>query len=76
MVAAERVLFDRSTNEMRALTWTSIRFAPLPKSATPARIQSNALLYDFALDDNDMERLDALDKGKEGSISWNPVDWD
>ncbi|KAH9920103.1 Aldo/keto reductase [Fomitopsis serialis] len=52
------------------------RFVPLPKSATPARIRSNALLYDFVLDDTDMAKLDALDRGKEGSISWNPVDWD
>ncbi|KAI0728236.1 Aldo/keto reductase [Fomitopsis betulina] len=37
-------------------------FVPLPKSATPARIQSNTLLYDFALDHGDMEQLDALDK--------------
>ncbi|KZT65963.1 Aldo/keto reductase [Daedalea quercina L-15889] len=51
-------------------------FVPLPKSATPERIRSNTLLYDFALDDEDMARLDALDKGKKGSISWNPVDWD
>ncbi|KAH9832275.1 Aldo/keto reductase [Rhodofomes roseus] len=51
-------------------------FVPLPKSATPARIRLNSLLYDFALDDEDMARLDALDKGKTGSISWNPVDWD
>lgn len=74
MVAAERVLIDRIANETTALTLT--RFIPLPKSATSARIQSNTLLYDFALDDDDMERLDALDKGKEGSVSWNPVDWD
>ncbi|EPS96264.1 hypothetical protein FOMPIDRAFT_1130746 [Fomitopsis schrenkii] len=51
-------------------------FVPLPKSATPARIRSNTLLYDFALDKGDMERLDALDKGKEGSMTWNPVDWE
>ncbi|KZT08439.1 Aldo/keto reductase [Laetiporus sulphureus 93-53] len=49
-------------------------FVPLPKSVTPSRIQSNIRLYDFALDDEDMARLDALDKGSGGSISWNPVD--
>ncbi|KDQ49379.1 hypothetical protein JAAARDRAFT_63753 [Jaapia argillacea MUCL 33604] len=51
-------------------------FVPLPKSATPARIHSNTHLYDFALTDDDMAKLDALDKGKEGAVSWNPVDWD
>ena len=50
------------------------RFVPLPKSATPERIYSNAQLYDFALDPEDMAALDALDKGKDGAVTWNPVD--
>lgn len=49
-------------------------FVPLPKSATPERIRSNAQLYDFELEPEEMEQLDGLDRGKEGSISWNPVD--
>ncbi|EED78016.1 predicted protein [Postia placenta Mad-698-R] len=49
-------------------------FVPLPKSATPERIRSNIQLYDFSLDDDAMTRLNALDKGKEGALSWNPVD--
>ncbi|EGN99599.1 hypothetical protein SERLA73DRAFT_52555 [Serpula lacrymans var. lacrymans S7.3] len=48
-------------------------FVPLPKSATPSRIESNAQLYDFALDAEDMAKLDALDEGDTGAISWNPV---
>jgi len=48
-------------------------FVPLPKSATPSRIWSNCNLYDFELDDDDMQRLDALDQGDNGSISWNPI---
>jgi len=51
-------------------------FVPLPKSATPERIRSNARLYDFSLDADDMARLDALDRGKQGAVSWNPVDHD
>ena len=47
---------------------------PLPKSAHPERVVSNADLYDFELSEEDMERLDALDGGKEGAVSWNPVD--
>ncbi|KAF5370741.1 hypothetical protein D9758_001949 [Tetrapyrgos nigripes] len=49
-------------------------FVPLPKSASSARIHSNAQLFDFELDEDDMVRLDALDLGKEGAITWNPVD--
>ncbi|THV02403.1 Aldo/keto reductase [Dendrothele bispora CBS 962.96] len=51
-------------------------FVPLPKSATAARIYSNAQLYDFELEEEDMTRLDALDRGKDGAITWNPVDAD
>ncbi|KAJ7287796.1 NADP-dependent oxidoreductase domain-containing protein [Mycena rebaudengoi] len=49
-------------------------FVPLPKSATPSRIHSNTQLYDFELDAEDMSGLDALDQGKDGAVSWNPVD--
>ncbi|RXW24944.1 hypothetical protein EST38_g908 [Candolleomyces aberdarensis] len=48
-------------------------FVPLPKSATPSRIHSNADLYDFELTDEDIANLDALDQGDDGAISWNPV---
>ncbi|CAK5265791.1 unnamed protein product, partial [Mycena citricolor] len=48
-------------------------FVPLPKSETPSRIHSNAKLYDFELDEEDMSALDAMDQGKDGAISWNPV---
>jgi diketogulonate reductase-like aldo/keto reductase len=51
-------------------------FVPLPKSATPSRIHSNAQVYDFELDEEDMKKLDDLDRGKAGGISWNPVDAD
>ncbi|THH19620.1 hypothetical protein EW146_g1586 [Bondarzewia mesenterica] len=49
-------------------------YVPLPKSAMPARIRSNIKLYDFTLDAEDMARLDVLDRGAAGAISWNPVD--
>lgn len=52
------------------------RFAPLPKSADPVRVAGNADVYDFELSLQDMAAIDALDCGKEGAITWNPVDVD
>lgn len=49
-------------------------FIPLPKSADPGRVVSNVDLFDFELSDADMKKLDALDRGTPGAISWNPVD--
>ncbi|KAF4621156.1 hypothetical protein D9613_000466 [Agrocybe pediades] len=48
-------------------------FVPLPKSATPGRIRSNVEVYDFELAPEDVAKLDALDRGKSGAVSWNPV---
>ncbi|KAF9559580.1 Aldo/keto reductase [Agrocybe pediades] len=57
------------------LRWSIQRgFAPIPKSSQPARIKSNADIYDFVISQEDMAKINALDKGKAGSISWNPVD--
>jgi diketogulonate reductase-like aldo/keto reductase len=50
------------------------RFVPLPKSANPQRIRSNFDVFDFELDSEDMQKLDSLDRGKEGAVTWNPVD--
>jgi len=44
---------------------------------TPPRLydtEANADIYDFELDKEAMEKLDALDEGKKGACSWNPVD--
>lgn len=48
-------------------------FVPLPKSSNPGRIASNADLFDFELDDDDMAKLDSLDRGDRGAVTWNPV---
>ncbi|KZT35834.1 Aldo/keto reductase [Sistotremastrum suecicum HHB10207 ss-3] len=49
-------------------------YVPLPKSERSDRIQANADVYDFELSPEDMNKLDGLDKGPAGSVSWNPVD--
>jgi len=43
----------------------------LPKSATPSRIISNAKIFDFALDAEDMTKLDDLDRASDGSVTWS-----
>ncbi len=49
------------------------RFVPLPKSVNPERIKSNADVYDFELDAEDMKAMAGLDEGAKGACSWNPV---
>ncbi|ODN76773.1 hypothetical protein, variant [Cryptococcus amylolentus CBS 6039] len=57
-----------------AIRWSLQKgFIPLPKSVTPARIQSNADVFDFELSSEEMVEIDGLDKGTEGAITWNPV---
>ncbi|KAI0071222.1 Aldo/keto reductase [Panus rudis PR-1116 ss-1] len=48
-------------------------FIPLVRSSNPGRILSNTQIYDFVLEDEDVKKLDALDLGAKGAISWNPV---
>ncbi|KAI9664845.1 MAG: hypothetical protein M1821_006293 [Bathelium mastoideum] len=43
-------------------------WVPLPKSDTPSRIEANADVYGFDLEQVDMEALDKLDQGDKGAI--------
>ena len=48
-------------------------YVPLPKSSNADRVRSNADIFDFALTAEEMQKLDSMDKGRDGSVSWNPV---
>ncbi|KAF1971455.1 Aldo/keto reductase [Bimuria novae-zelandiae CBS 107.79] len=43
-------------------------WVPLPKSDTPERIEKNANVFGFELDDKDIKSLDGLDQGNSGAI--------
>lgn len=47
------------------LRWhTQIGAAPIPKSATPERFRSNLAIFDFELDQDDLDRIGTLDTGQ------------
>ncbi|KAG2360555.1 hypothetical protein BDR07DRAFT_1377903 [Suillus spraguei] len=54
---------------------TSLRFMPLPKSSHKCFI-SNGQASGWNIEPMDMANLDALDRGKQGATTWNPVDID
>ncbi|KAF8295799.1 hypothetical protein DL93DRAFT_2091574 [Clavulina sp. PMI_390] len=48
-------------------------YVPLPKSQRPAKIRHNANVYDFELPAEEMAAIDALDRGAQGAVMWNPT---
>ncbi|KAH9006761.1 NADP-dependent oxidoreductase domain-containing protein [Lactarius hatsudake] len=51
-------------------------FVPLPKSQNPDRVRSNIDVFNFEISEEDIGKLDKLDRGKDGAVTWNPVDVD
>lgn len=45
-------------------------YSPLPKSTFEARIVENADVFGWALSQDEMARLDSLDQGLKGAVSW------
>lgn len=75
--AEEMVL--REVAEKHGKTWAQVLirwslqmgFVPLPKSVTPARIEENADVFDFELDEEDMRKLHFPDF--YAPCSWDPT---
>ena len=54
------------------LRWCSeVGTIPLPKSVTPERIKQNIDIFDFKLDDEDMQKIVTLDSGMR--TCWDPT---
>jgi 2,5-diketo-D-gluconate reductase A len=43
-----------------------------PKTVTPGRMRENFELYDFRLEREDVEQIDALDRGDAGRTGGHP----
>ena len=75
--AEEPVL--KKLGEKHGKTWSQVLlrwslqkgYVPLPKSVTPSRIEENAAIYDFKLDEEDMKSLDF--PGSYAPCAWDPT---
>ena len=86
-IAQGKVLDDETINEIAerldrspaqvVLRWhVENGLIVFPKSVTPERIRENLDLFDFELTAEDIERIDALDRGEEGRTGPNPDRFD
>jgi 2,5-diketo-D-gluconate reductase A len=61
------------TSAQVALRWHIQRgHIVFPKSVTPARVKENFELFDFELSSDDVQRIEALDRGEDGRNGPNP----
>ncbi|KAL9093024.1 MAG: hypothetical protein Q9165_004162 [Trypethelium subeluteriae] len=61
---------DRTINSQLLTRVTTQGFVPLPKSITHSRIEENANVYDFELDDEDMKQLETSEYAPS---AWDPT---
>jgi 2,5-diketo-D-gluconate reductase A len=72
VITAIAAVRDRSPAQV-VLRWHIQRGAIVfPKSTSPARMQENFELFDFQLDDEEMGRIDGLDRGEHGRTGGHP----
>ncbi|KAI4146780.1 MAG: hypothetical protein LQ340_005817 [Diploschistes diacapsis] len=62
----------KTTNQILVRYALQKGWIPLPKSESPERIAANADVFGFEIPEVEMQRLDALDQGREGAIAWTP----
>lgn len=60
----------RAVTEAQVLVRWSVQngFVPLVKSSDPVRIEENANIFSFELDEEEMQLLDDLDMGAQGAL--------
>jgi 2,5-diketo-D-gluconate reductase A len=64
--------YERSAAQV-VLRWHLQRGAIVfPKSTTPSRIEENFALFDFQLESEDLDAIDALDRGEAGRTGSHP----
>ncbi len=71
---AERV--GKSTAQVTLRWHVQLGHIVFPKSVTPERIQANYDIFDFALTDEDLALISALDQGEKGRTGPNPESFD
>jgi len=65
------VKYSKSSSQI-LIRWSLQRgFTVLPKSATPERIIENFDVFDFTIDDTDMQLIDNLDENL--AVTWDPT---
>ncbi len=72
LVLAEIGKKHNKTSAQIMLRWCiEVGTIPLPKSVTPERIKQNIEIFDFKLDEDDMDKIKGLEKGMR--TCWDPT---